>query len=383
MINKMKNKFILSIVTVLLLTSCGKKTQETKPIRRDVIETVFASGILEAKNTYTLKSQADGYLTAVNFEEGNFVIAGKILAIVDNKESGLNQESARELFDIAQNNAQNNAPALLQAQNAINLNKQKMEQDYVQFQRYKKLWESNSIAKIDFENAELQYKTSKSNYENSSENYKQLKIQANQQVISNKVARDVNSVALNKNQIKAVKSGKIFKKYKQIGDYVTRGEAIALIGEPTNIYAKVNIDESNIGKIKVGQEALVQLNTNKEKTYKATVAEIYPAFDDATQSFICKLTFNEPLDFTIVNTQLQSNITVAITKNALLIPRNFVDFGGNVQIKDQKDKVKITTKFASSDWVQVLSGINDNTILITENLAANKTATSEVGSQFK
>jgi multidrug resistance efflux pump len=378
----MKNYFIIT-VSVFLLASCGKKTQETKPIRKDVIETVFASGILEAKNTYTLKAQTDGYLSAVNFEEGNFVSAGKILAIVDNKESGLNQESARELYSIAQNNAQNNAPALLQAQNAINLNKQKMEQDYVQYQRYKKLWDSNSIAKVDFENTELQYKTSQSNYESSLENYKQLKIQANQQVISNKVVRDVNSVALNKNQIKAVKSGKVFKKYKQIGDYVTRGEAIALIGEPTNIYAKVNIDESNIGKIKLGQEALIQLNTNKEKTYRATVAEIYPAFDDATQSFICKLTFNEPLDFTIVNTQLQSNITVAVTKNALLIPRNFVDFGGNVQIKDQKEKVKITTKFASSDWVQVLSGINDNTILITENVAANKTATSEVGSQFK
>jgi HlyD family secretion protein len=379
----MKSKFIIAISTVFFLASCGKKTQETKPIRKDVIETVFASGILEAKNTYTLKAQTDGYLSAVNFEEGNFVSAGKILAIVDNKESGLNQESAKELYGIAQNNAQNNAPALLQAQNAINLNKQKMEQDYVQYQRYKKLWDSNSIAKIDFENAELQYKTSKSNYESSLENYKQLKIQANQQVISNKVVRDVNSVALNKNQIKAVKSGKVFKKYKQIGDYVTRGEAIALIGEPTNIYAKVNIDESNIGKIKLGQETLIQLNTNKEKTYKAIVSEIYPAFDDATQSFICKLTFNEPLDFTIVNTQLQSNITVGVTKNALLIPRNFVDFGGNVQIKDQKDKVKITTKFASSDWVQVLSGINDNTILITENIAANKTATSEVGSQFK
>jgi multidrug efflux pump subunit AcrA (membrane-fusion protein) len=379
----MKNYFIIAVAILFLLVSCGKKTQETKPIRKDVIETVFASGILEAKNTYTLKAQTDGYLSAVNFEEGNFVSVGKILAIVDNKENGLNQESARELYDIAQNNAQNNAPALLQAQNSIQINKQKMEQDFVQVQRYKKLWESNSIAKIDFENTELQYNTSKSNYENSLESYKQLKIQANQQVISNKVAKDVNSVALNKNQIKAVKSGKVFKKYKQIGDYVTRGEAIALIGEPTNIYAKVNIDESNIGKIKVGQEALIQLNTNKDKTYKANVAEIYPAFDDATQSFICKLTFNEPLDFTIVNTQLQSNITVGISKNALLIPRNFVDFGGNVQIKDQKEKVKITTKFASSDWVQVLSGISDNTILITENVAANKTATSEVGSQFK
>jgi multidrug efflux pump subunit AcrA (membrane-fusion protein) len=379
----MKNKFIIAIASVFFLASCGKKTQETKPIRKDVIETVFASGILEAKNTYTLKAQTDGYLSAVNFEEGDVVKLGKILAIVDNKESGFNQESAKELYNIAQSNTQSNAPALLQAQNAINLNKQKMEQDFVQFQRYKKLWDSNSIAKVDFENTELQYKTSKITYESSLENYKQLKQQAEQQVISNKVAKEVNSVVLNKNQIKAVKSGKVFKKYKQVGDYVTRGEAIALIGEPTNIYAKVNIDESNIGKIKVGQEALIQLNTNKEKTYKATVAEIYPSFDETTQSFICKITFNEPLDFAIIKTQLQSNITVGMNKNALLIPRNFVDFGGNVQIKGQKEKVKITTKFASSDWVQVLSGISDNTILITENVSANKTATSEVGSQFK
>jgi multidrug efflux pump subunit AcrA (membrane-fusion protein) len=379
----MKNKLILSIATACLLTACGKKTQETTPIRKDVIETVFASGILEAKNTYTLKAQTDGYLSAVNFEEGNIVNSGQVLAVVDNKESGFNQESAKDLFDIAQSNTQSNAPALLQAQNAINLNKQKMEQDFVQLQRYKKLWEDNSIAKIDLENSELQFKTSKTNYESSLENYKQLKQQAEQQVISNKAVKEVNTIVLGKNQIKAQKSGKIYKKYKQIGDYVTRGEAIALIGEPSEIYAKVNIDESNINRIKVGQEALVRLNTNKDKTYRGTVAEIYPAFDENTQSFICKITFNEALDFTIVNTQLQSNITVATTKNALLIPRNFVDFGGNVEIKGKKEKVKITTKFASSDWVQVLSGITDNTILITDNLADNKTVTSEVGSQLK
>jgi multidrug resistance efflux pump len=379
----MKRKLILSLATACLLTACGKKTQETTPIRKDVIETVFASGILEAKNTYTLKAQADGYLSAVNFEEGNIVNSGQILAVVDNKESGFNQESAKDLYDIAQSNTQNNAPALLQAQNTIGLNKQKMEQDFVQFQRYKKLWEDNSIAKIDLENSELQYKTSKTNYESSLENYKQIKQQAEQQVISNKAMKEINTLVLNKNQIKAQKSGKVYKKYKQIGDYVTRGEAIALIGESSEIYAKVNIDESNIHRIKVGQEALLQLNTNKDKTYRGTVAEIYPAFDENTQSFICKITFNETLDFTIVNTQLQSNITVATTKNALLIPRNFVDFGGNVEIKGKKEKVKITTKFASSDWVQVLSGITDNTILVTDNLADNKTVTSEVGSQLK
>jgi multidrug resistance efflux pump len=379
----MKRKVILSIATACLLTACGKKTQETTPIRKDVIETVFASGILEAKNTYTLKAQTDGYLSAVNFEEGIIVSKGQVLAIVDNKESSFNQESAQDLYEISQSNTRNNAPALLQAQNTIGLNKQKMEQDFVQFQRFKKLWEDNSIAKIELENSELEFKTSKTNYESSLENYKQIKQQADQQVISNKAVKEVNTIVLSKNKIKAQKSGKIYKKYKQIGDYVARGEAIALIGEPSEIYAKVNIDESNINRIKVGQEALLQLNTNKDKTYKGTVAEIYPAFDETSQSFICKINFNEALDFTIVNTQLQSNITVSSTKNALLIPRNFVDFGGNVEIKGKKEKVKIITKFASSDWVQVLSGITDNTILVTDNLAANKRITSEVGSHLK
>lgn len=379
----MNHKIIFGLCAVLFFTACGKKVEETKPIRKDVTETVFASGVLEAKNTYTLKAQIDGYLSSVNFEEGDIVSAGKIVAIVDNKESSFNNESAKELYDIAQSNTQSTAPALLQAQNNINLNKQKMEQDFVQFQRYKKLWENNTVAKIDFENSELQYKTAKTNYESALEYYKQLQQQATQQVISNKVTKDINNIVLNKNQIKALKSGKIFKKYKQVGDYVTRGEAIALIGEPTNIYAKVNIDEGNIGKVKVGQEALVQLNTNKDKTYKGKVAEIYPSFDESTQSFICKISFNEPLDFTIVNTQLQSNIIVGINKNALLIPRNYVDFGGNVQVKDQKEKVKITTQFASSDWVQVLSGIDENTVLVTENIKSNKVVPSEVGSQMR
>ena len=379
----MNHKIIFGLCAVLFFTACGKKVEETKPIRKDVTETVFASGVLEAKNTYTLKAQIDGYLSAVNFEEGDIVSVGKIVAIVDNKESSFNNESAKELYDIAQSNTQSTAPALLQAQNNINLNKQKMEQDFVQFQRYKKLWENNTVAKIDFENSELQYKTAKTNYESALEYYKQLQQQATQQVISNKVTKDINNIVLNKNQIKALKSGKVFKKYKQVGDYVTRGEAIALIGEPTNIYAKVNIDEGNIGKVKVGQEALVQLNTNKDKTYKGKVAEIYPSFDESTQSFICKISFNEPLDFIIVNTQLQSNIIVGINKNALLIPRNYVDFGGNVQVKDQKEKVKITTQFASSDWVQVLSGIDENTVLVTENIKSNKMVTSEVGSQMR
>lgn len=378
----MQYSFIIAITILFFTSSCGKKTQETKPIRRDVTETVFASGILEAKNTYKLTTEADGYLIAINFEEGDIVKEGTVLAIVENKQSLINTESAAQLYDIAQSNTQRNAPALLQAQNSIELNKQKMEQDFLQYKRYQKLWSSNSVAKLDLENAELQYTTSKTNYESAQENYRQLKQQAEQLVISNKASKNINSILQNNNQIRAVVSGKIYKKYKQPGDYVRKGDVIAMIGDAESIYAKVNIDEGNIEKVKVGQEAIVKLNTSKSQVYKGTVSEINPYFDESTQSFTCKIIINEPLSFTIVNTQLQSNIIVEQSKNALLIPSNYIDFGGNVQIKGRKEKTKVNTKFISNEWVQVLNGIDDNTLLVTDNIKENNIATSEVGSQM-
>jgi HlyD family secretion protein len=319
----------------------------------------------------------------VNFKEGDIVSVGKLLAVIDNKETGVNQQSATDLYNIAQGNTQSNAPALLQAKNTIDINKQKMELDLINYERYQKLWTNNSIAKLDVENAELQCKTSKANYQTSVESYKQLLQQANQQLISSRGTKNINAFISGKNQIKAVVAGKVFKKYKETGDYVKKGEIIALIGYAENIYAKVNIDEANINRVKVGQEAFVQLNTNKERVYKAVVNEIYPSFDEASQSFICKLIFTDTLDFNILNTQLQSNIVVGTNKNALLIPRNYLDFGGNVQVKGKKEKVKVVTKFISNDWVQVLSGIDENTILVTENITANKTTTSDAGAQMQ
>ena len=379
----MKQCIIVAIAAITILSACGKKTQETKPIRKDVTETVFASGILEAKNTYSLTAQADGYLVAVNFIEGDLVEAGKVLAVVDNKESGFNKKSANDLFAIAETNTQNNAPALQQAKNNITIALQKKEQDLVQYIRYKALLQNNAIAKVDFENIELQYKTSTTNYDNAVESYNLLKQQADQQLISSKATKKINETVLTKNEIKAVVKGKVFRKYKQVGDYVKRGDVIALIGEANNIYAKINVDESNIAKIKIGQQATVQLNTQRGKNYKGIVSEIYPQFDDASQSFFCKIKFIDTLDFSIVNTQLQSNIITGIQKNALLIPRNYIDFGGFVQIKNKKEKTKVTTAFVGGEWVQVLSGIDENSILITDNIAGNNIKTSEAGSQYK
>ncbi|MFT5601399.1 MAG: HlyD family secretion protein [Flavobacteriales bacterium] len=366
-----KNIMFTLMVSALLL-SCGKKTEETTPTVQDITETVFAAGSLEADGMYSLTAQTTGYITQLNFEEGDIVLLDSVLAEIENKENLINTVGAANLLSIAQSNANSNGPLLLQAQYNIDITKLKMEQDDSTAQQYKRLLQSNSISQKEFDNISLNYQTSKTNYQTAVANYNKIKSDANQQVVSSQISSGITNTAADKNQIKAIVGGMVYKKNKQLGDFVRQGDVIAQIGSPSLLYAKVNIDESNISKIKLGQKATIQLNTNKDKSYKGVVNEILPSFDDATQSFICKVYFIDSLDFKIINTQLQTNITIMTHEDAILIPRNYIDFGGYVQIKGQQEKTKVITQFVSNEWVQVLSGIDANTALVTENLFTEK-----------
>jgi multidrug efflux pump subunit AcrA (membrane-fusion protein) len=377
-------KTVISCAIVLMLaSSCGKTSEEIKPIRKDVTEIVFASGVLEANGTYYLTAQSEGYLSQVNFKEGDLVKEGSVLAVVDNKEIKFNTESTDALYNIAQSNLSFSAPALVQAKNAIAIAKQNLQQDSLQWIRYRKLIETKSVASVEYENAQLKYQTSLANYESALEGYKLQKQQAEQSLINNRAMKEVNSVMLNNNEIRALIKGKVYEKRKEKGDFVRKGDIIAMIGDADFLYAKVSVDESNISKLKLGQASIVQLNTDKEKTYKATVGEIYPAFDEASQSFYCKLIFSDKLDFKVTGTQLQSNIIVGVQKNALLIPRNYLNYDGTVQIKGEKQSTKVVTNFVSTAWVQILSGIDENVVLTTQNISANKLETSEVGASMQ
>lgn len=362
----MKNiAIVLSFVFVLF--SCGKKTNETTPVRKDVTETVFASGTLEPENKYNLIAQSEGYIIDLRFNNGDEIKEGQVLAVIDNKTNAINASSTENLTGLAAQNASAEGPTLKQAAANLQLLKEKFEQDSVQLTRYQKLIQSNSVSKLELENVKLAFENSKTNYINAGQNFKLLKQQTEQQLIIQKSQRDVNSVSNDNNEVKAVLAGKIYKKVKEKGDYVRRGDVIAVIGNSGALYARLNIDENNISKIKLGQQTIVQLNVDKEKTYQAEISEIIPSFDEATQSFICKAKFTESISFNISGTQLQANIIIDNKKNALVIPKTYLGYGNVVKTKD-KGNVTIKPGFISGEWVEVLEGLDETTIILNDNI---------------
>ncbi len=360
----MKHILYLILAFTFILFSCNKNESEINPIVKDIEEFVFAPGELEWNNQFNLIAQTDGVISELTFKEGVLVSKNQLLGYINNPSSINNSISTQQQLDIAENNLSINSPQLKQIENNILFAEIKYQQDKNQAERYQRLFNSESVAKAELENIQLAAKNSLTQLESLKNEYKQVKSAAKSQQINAKNSLSNNKIIAGYNKISATEKGTIIKKYKETGDYIRKGEIIALIGNKSEIKATLNIDENSMGKIKIGQPVFIQLNTNKDKMYKGKINEILPSFDTQTQSFICKITFDNLLVFSLSGTQLEANILVGSKKNALLIPRNYLGFGNKVIIKGKENPVVIKTGIISSDWVEILSGLTKEDVVI-------------------
>lgn len=356
-------KKLLTITTVLILISCSKN-EEVQPKNQDIKELVFASGQLEWDDSYNLTAQTDGVLQNATFEVGNTISKGKVIATLDNEINKINAETSQEQLVISNENISANAPALTQLEQNIQFAESKYLQDKKQAERYERLNQQNIGSKVEYENAQLAAKNSLSNLNSLKKQYQVILQQAKQQQIATKGQLKSNQVIKNYNSIIVTESGTVIKKLKSNGDYVKKGEIIATIANQTKVEAVLNVDENSIGKVKLGQTVFVQLNTNKNKTFNGKVTEILSAFDEQSQSFICKVTFDKPFENSLFGTQLEANILVGEKKNALLVPRNYVGFGNKVNVKGKDEYVIIKPGIISTEYVEVIEGISKNDVLL-------------------
>lgn len=354
---------VLALFLMFFLFSCAKK-EEVRPVVQDIKELVFASGDLEWENAYNLTAQSDGILLNADFEVGDKISKGKNVADIDNRSSEVNAEIANEQLAISNENLTPNSPQIQQLEQNIQFAENKYTQDKIQAERYERLYKSQSVAKVEYENMQLTAKNSLSSLNALKKQKLQILQQAEIQKIASKGQAENSRIVRGFNHITATVSGTVIKKLKSKGDYVRKGDIIATIADDQKVEAALNVDENNIGKIKVGQTVYVKLNTDKNKVYNGKISEILSAFNEQTQSFICKVTFDNTLNASLFGTQLEANILVGEKKNALLIPRELMGYGNKVNVKGKEQPVIIKSGIVSTDYVEVLSGITKDDVLL-------------------
>ena len=352
---------VLGLALFLSLHSCTPP-ESTVPAPKSITDAVFASGYTERENNYTVSAKVDGIILTLPVVEGDSVRTDALIAVVENDVQNNQLADARAVYQDAQSKAAPNSPQLQSLQTQIDQAQQQLAFDRENFQRYRSLWEKKSVAQLEFEKAELQFQSAQNNLRSLEQQYRETQDQLQLNLERSRVQVSTQRSLLRDYELRTEASGRVIQVFKKQGELARRGEALAQIASGDYLI-RLFISEDDITKVNLGQSVAVQLYTSPNRTYPARVSKIYPAFDEAEQSYIDEARFEEQPAKMFSGTQLQANIKTGNRKNVLVIPTEYLSRGNVVQLESGEEK-QIETGSKNQEWTEVVSGITQRDVLL-------------------
>jgi HlyD family secretion protein len=228
-----------------------------------------------------------GRIISLSVEEGDWAEKGKVLAKLDDEDLRQRLELARATLKSAQARlkkllAGSRPEELREAEAVLNQAQFDLENKQTQYERMKNLFEKHVIPKETMDNAETGYKVAKASLQQAMENYQLVKegprkediedakAQAEQALASLKLAETQYSYTILQSPI----SGVVLVKSSEIGEVVNPGTSILTLAEIEKVWLKAYIPETELSKVKWGQEVMVTTDLRPKKTYKGKISFI-------------------------------------------------------------------------------------------------------------
>jgi len=337
----MKKTLIYIIVAAVLIglgaykIADNKKKQETEvkevakqvdkinvnvvTVARENIDTDYtANGTFIPKQEMNQSSEIAGRIVSVLVKEGSRVSAGQTLAVIK-----------KDAIEVDVSQAQNNL------QNAI-----------IDNQRYENAFKTGGVTKQQVDNSRLQLKNAQA-------------------------AVRAQGVRVNDTSIRAGISGTINKKMVEPGTVVSVGTSMFEIVNINSLKLSVLVDESQVGRIQLGQEVPINVNVLPGESFSGRITFIAPK-SDASLNFPVEIEVQNRgnLKAGMYATALFKTNHGAETQNMLTVPAqafvNGVSSGQLFIVSNGTAKlIKVQTGKVYGDKVQILSGLNGGEQVVT------------------
>jgi HlyD family secretion protein len=355
----------ISFLFLLLAFMACDKSEIIHPIRKNIIESVYASGSIIPKNEHNIFALINGTIIKKYINDGDSVKKGQILYEISNESQAARLNSAKQLLDKSSDDASGHSHIL----NDLKLNMQnaqdKFKLDSLTFTKYKKLLESSAVSQMDYDAKALQYSTSENLYKSAKEKYQSAKndLRVN---LSNAQSQMASAQSdLNNFLIRSDMNGVVFKTYKEEGESVRMSELVALVGSMGERVLKLSVDQQDVDKIKLNQEVLLKTDVSGTTVFKAKVTRLYPLMNEADQSFRVDAEFTDHISMPFIHTSVEANIIIQTRKNTLVIPRNsLVNDSVLVSENGEHKFIPVKTGILTLDDAEILSGADEKTEII-------------------
>lgn len=277
-----------------------------------------ANGTFLPKAETNLSSEISGKVVSVLVKEGSRVGAGQVVATIK-----------KDTIEVDMSQAQNNL------QNAI-----------IDNQRYENAFKTGGVTKQQLDNSRLQLKNAQA-------------------------AVRAQSVRVNNAAVRAGISGTINKRMVEPGAVVSPGTPMFEIVNINSLKLSVLVDESQVGKIQLGQQVAINVNVLPEDSFSGRITFIAPK-SDASLNFPVEIEVQNRgnLKAGMYATAIFQTNNGAETQNMLTVPATaFVNGVSSGQIFVAQNGVakliKVTPGKVYGDKVQILNGLKNGDQVIT------------------
>jgi HlyD family secretion protein len=345
---------LLAIVVIVSVFASRKDEPEVTTVKLEVRpelrQTVTSSGEVRPVRYIKLTSEVPGRIEEIYVNAGDQVTKGKPLVRVDPTQLQSSQEAQWAATQASLNDVQNARNAVNAAQQALVVAESSVaaaRQQVVAFQtnvdraqvdvntaqrelkRYTELIEAGVSSRSEYDAARDRYDASKIALETAKANLEAQRIavkeateRANQQRIAVRDAQiSIKSSEMRANQQQAVLRGQSSQRSKatqlsplngviadipaRVGEYAVAGlstTSLMTIADMSTVNVEVNVDETEINNVEVGQEAKVKVDALGDKEIRAVVTQKNPlaiAKSDQTGGLSNRVNVQEAKEFKV------------------------------------------------------------------------------------
>ena len=365
-----------AVVASIQYSQKGIVTVQTgKVVRQDLVSTVTASGEIKPRNYINLDANAMGPLTAIFVKEGDHVRKGQVVAQIEATQAKADVDAQQAAIQsaladtaAAQANEKSMNDAIANAQATLEKSKATLEVAKLNLERASELYKDKLIAKQDYDQKKADYDTALAGLSEAQTRVEQSRsqmAQARQQVTSSqrRVAQAQAQLAhmsdvLEKYSVTAPLDGVVTDLPVKVGETVVPGiqnsaaSTVMTVADMSVIIAEVQVDETDIVNVSLGQNAEITVDAVPNKIFKGHVIEIgetailrstgVASSSSSTSSqeakdFKVKIALDNPPEEMRPGLSCTAKITTATRHDAVTIPLQAL----TIRQKGDLEKVKV------------------------------------------
>lgn len=304
--------------------------QTIKVTKGDISTLVAATGSIQAVNSVDISSKITAQIKEVNVKENEQVTAGQVLVVLE--DSGL------------------------QAQ--VTQARERLSNAAVKYERNQRMNSIGAASSQQIDDARMEYNIAQANYD---------------QVMS----------SLNETIIKSPMNGIVIGKPLTPGAMVAQGvnnpTVIMTVADMSKMQAEVQVDQTDIGKLVVGQMVNFTVDAYPDKTFTGKVSNISkkPVTQSNVVYYSVTVDINNAENLLNPGMVARVSIIASESKNVLTLPLSAIRSDKNgkyVVVLDQQGKtrnVPVTTGSMSDDKVEITGGVNEgDQVVVTQSQPA-------------